>query len=166
MGDKQTPRKLFDGFINAAVSIIDSPVTWFRERVVTPNRESYPWYHQKFRRVPTIDECYTDDVICFYEANSQFKRDKAVDSEILAILRIRMEDCNMFHGPDAVAKCKSLVETYKEAEGNWFCKYGDLGFHGNVKDAYMKQKHRMVWERRHGPVGSGMRDAAAAAGDE
>ena len=22
----------------------------------------------------------------------------------------------------------------------------------------MKQKHRMIWERRHGPVGSGMKD--------
>jgi NADH dehydrogenase (ubiquinone) 1 beta subcomplex subunit 10 len=26
----------------------------------------------------------------------------------------------------------------------------------------MKQKHRMVWERRHGPVGSGMKDASEA----
>lgn len=32
---------------------------------------------------------------------------------------------------------------------------GDLGAYHNVKTAYMKQKHRMVWERRHGPVGSG-----------
>jgi len=71
-----------------------------------------------------------------------------------------------------------LYETYKEAEANWFCKCrfpskivfssqeiiiyisdGDLGAHGNVRDAYMKQKHRMVWERRHGPVGSGMKES-------
>jgi len=32
---------------------------------------------------------------------------------------------------------------------------GDLGHRGNVVAAYMKQKHRMIWERRHGPVGSG-----------
>lgn len=35
---------------------------------------------------------------------------------------------------------------------------GDLGAFGNVKDAYMKQKHRMIWERRHGPVGTGRKD--------
>lgn len=35
---------------------------------------------------------------------------------------------------------------------------GDLGAYGDVKTAYMKQKHRMVWERRHGPVGSGMKE--------
>lgn len=34
---------------------------------------------------------------------------------------------------------------------------GDLGAYHNVKTAYMKQKHRMIWERRHGPVGSGQK---------
>ena len=34
---------------------------------------------------------------------------------------------------------------------------GDLGAYNRVEDAYMKQKHRMIWERRHGPVGSGMK---------
>ncbi|XP_059478012.1 NADH dehydrogenase [ubiquinone] 1 beta subcomplex subunit 10 [Neocloeon triangulifer] len=163
MGDNKLPRQIFDGFINSVISVVDGPVTWFRERVVTPNRESYPWYHQKFRRVPTIDECYTDDRICFYEANEQFKRDKDVENEILTILRVRLEDCTVFNGPDAGVKCKDIFENYKKAETNWFCKYGDLGRHGTVKDAYMKQKHRMVWERRHGPVGSGMRETPAAA---
>lgn len=37
-------------------------------------------------------------------------------------------------------------------------KYGDLGAYHNVRTAYMKQKHRMIWERRHGPVGSGTKD--------
>lgn len=34
---------------------------------------------------------------------------------------------------------------------------GDLGAYGSAKGAYMKQKHRMIWERRHGPVGSGIK---------
>ncbi len=34
----------------------------------------------------------------------------------------------------------------------------DLGPYNNVKDAYMKQKHRMLWERRHGKVGTGMKN--------
>lgn len=33
---------------------------------------------------------------------------------------------------------------------------GDIGMYQSVVEAYMKQKHRMVWERRHGPVGSGI----------
>lgn len=33
---------------------------------------------------------------------------------------------------------------------------GDLGGYANAKSCYMKQKHRLIWERRHGPVGSGM----------
>lgn len=33
-----------------------------------------------------------------------------------------------------------------------------MGIYTNVKNAYMKQKHRMIWERRHGPVGSGMKE--------
>ena len=34
---------------------------------------------------------------------------------------------------------------------------GDLGGYANAKSCYMKEKHRLIWERRHGPVGSGMR---------
>ena len=33
---------------------------------------------------------------------------------------------------------------------------GDLGFQPSAKEVYMKQKHRMIWERRYGKVGSGM----------
>lgn len=47
---------------------------------------------------------------------------RAVESEILAILRIRHEDCVMFEGPDAKRKCADIYETYKQAEANWFCK--------------------------------------------
>ncbi len=38
---------------------------------------------------------------------------------------------------------------------------GDMGAALNAKDAYMKQKHRMIWERRHGPVGSGIQQQEA-----
>lgn len=34
---------------------------------------------------------------------------------------------------------------------------GDLGATGKAREAYMKQKHRMIWERRHGKVGTGMK---------
>lgn len=43
---------------------------------------------------------------------------------------------------------------------------GDLGAYGKSRACYFKQKHRMVWERRHGPVGSGMKDSEAGQGHE
>ena len=46
------------------------------ETVVVPNRRDHVYYHQKFRRVPTLDECYTDDLVCRFEAQQQFNRDK------------------------------------------------------------------------------------------
>ena len=52
----------------------------FSESVVVPNRPDYVYYHQKLRRVPTIDECYTDDAVCRFEAQQQFNRDKYVPS--------------------------------------------------------------------------------------
>lgn len=90
--------------------------------MVEPNQKSYPWYHQKFRRVPTIDECYTDDPICYYEANAQYRRDRQVDSEVLNILRKRFEDCTVYEAPDHVEKCSKLLQEYKDAETNWFIK--------------------------------------------
>lgn len=77
---------------------IDTPVTWWRgkilsylkssvsqilihffcisEKVVEPNRKTYYWYHRRYPRVPTVDQCYTDDHACIYEADQQFLRDK------------------------------------------------------------------------------------------
>ncbi|CAG0902611.1 unnamed protein product [Darwinula stevensoni] len=127
------------------------------ENVVVPNQKTYYWYHRQFRRVPTIDECYTDDLLCIFEAQEQFRRDKFVENNILAILRQRMEECRFANGPDADENCVKVTQDFKEAEENWYIKYGDLGYAGDVRKAFAKQKHRMVWERRHGPVGTGMR---------
>ncbi|CAH1377140.1 hypothetical protein MTP99_018563 [Tenebrio molitor] len=152
------PRNVMEKFFNSVANILVTPTVWVREKIVEPNQKSYPWYHQKFRRVPTIDECYTDDVVCYYEANEQYRRDRLVDSNILSILRNRFEDCTLYEAPDHLEKCKHIWKQYEEATTNWFIKYGDLGGYHNVKTAYMKQKHRMIWERRHGPVGSGKKD--------
>lgn len=146
-----------------------------------PNQAKYNWYHQQFRRVPTIDQCYTDDAVCRFEADQQFRRDRMVDNEIVNILRQRFEDCTLYEAPDHIVKCKPLLEQYEKATENWFIKCmcrrdvclgsqlltnppfldGDLGGYANAKTAYMKQKHRLIWERRHGPVGSGMKEEAA-----
>ncbi|KAJ8915970.1 hypothetical protein NQ315_016647 [Exocentrus adspersus] len=151
------PRNIVEKFFNTVGYILQAPTVWVREKIVEPNQKSYPWYHQKFRRVPTIDECYTDDVVCYYEADTQYRRDKQVDSEILSILRDRFEDCVMYEAPDHLERCTPLHKQYEEATTNWFTKYGDLGAYHNAKTCYMKQKHRLLWERRHGPVGTGMK---------
>lgn len=147
-------------FADAVINIVEGPITWFHDTVVVPNQQHYPWYHQKFRRVPTIDECYTDDVVCRFEADQQFRRDKMVDNEILSITRQRFEDCVLYEAPDHIQKCRPLLDIYDKAAENWFTKYGDLGGYATAKSAYMKQKHRLIWERRHGPVGSGMKTSS------
>jgi hypothetical protein len=43
---------------------------------------------------------------------------------------------------------------------------GDLGATGKARECYMKQKHRLIWERRHGKVGSGMKEAKTAVAEE
>lgn len=98
---------------------VNSPLP---ESIVEPNQQKYSWYHQQFRRVPTIDQCYTDDALCQYEANQQFKRDKKVDDEILSILRRRFEDCVLYEAPDHLVKCKDILDTYNKATENWFIK--------------------------------------------
>ena len=98
-----------------------------------------------------------------------------VENDIVGILRARFEDCMLYEAPDHLPKCKPLRDIYDKAAENWFikCKFpstsrnipnscklfldGDLGATGKAKECYMKQKHRLVWERRHGPVGSGMK---------
>ncbi|VDM06233.1 unnamed protein product [Schistocephalus solidus] len=32
--------------------------------------------------------------------------------------------------------------------------YGEFHFWADVRDVFMKQKHRMLWEREHGPIGA------------
>ncbi|XP_034248495.1 NADH dehydrogenase [ubiquinone] 1 beta subcomplex subunit 10 [Thrips palmi] len=146
-------------FINAFGRAVDGPVTWWRETIVTPNQQKHYWYHRKYPRVPTVDQCYTDDPVCIFEADQQLERDMAVDGQIVSILRQRSEFCVRYHGgqdENAVRECKPLWDMYQEAAGNYFCKYGDMGFKPSSKEVYMKEKHRLIWERRYGKVGSGM----------
>jgi len=149
MGDSPPViRNSIEKITNVLFNIVDKPATWFRETIVVPNRPTYYYYHRKFRRVPTIDECYTDDKLCWFEANQQYKRDRAVESDILMILRQRREDCYLYENPDFY-KCDKIALAYEENLHNYFIKYGEMHVMADVRDAYMKQKHRMIWERRH-----------------
>lgn len=149
----------FGRFLKLIGSVIDGPVTFVREKVVEPiqGEKKHYYYHEQFRRVPTIDECRIGDNVCIFEANEQYKRDRSVDENIVNILRQRRIECEFYHGHQAPEQCKKAKEDYIEAETNLFTKYGDLGTVYDARNAYMKQKHRMLWERRHGPVGTGMK---------
>jgi len=154
----------FERWMNKFFGALDAPATAVKELIVEPlqgsNKNKSYYYHRRYRRVPTIDECYYKDPLCMFEAQQQFKRDKLVDDEILVILRQRRLECEHYHGAtDAPKYCAKLKEDYETAETNWFIKYGDLGHTRDVVNGYMKQKHRMLWERRHGPVGTGMKTA-------
>ncbi|KAL0279543.1 UNVERIFIED_CONTAM: hypothetical protein PYX00_001073 [Menopon gallinae] len=148
----------FAKVIRAITDVVEKPVIWFRETIVVPNRKEYPWYHEQVRRVPTVDECDVNDAMCIFEADQQFMRDRMVDGNILHILKRRFENCCYLNEPDHKEACDGLYQVYLKSATNFHIKYGDLKYSTGSKEAYMKQKHRMIWERRHGPVGTGMKD--------
>jgi len=130
---------------------------YIREEWIRPNQKDYPYYHRQYRRVPTIDECYTTDYVCQFEADEQFYRDRLVESNIITILAGRLNDCsvhytntrNRFTVPEE-DPCHKLKEDYTKACLNFYVKYGDLTFYSKSTDVLMKQKHRLIWERRNG----------------
>ncbi|KRY01174.1 NADH dehydrogenase [ubiquinone] 1 beta subcomplex subunit 10, partial [Trichinella pseudospiralis] len=131
--------------------MLDIPATWMKENVVDPLQKDrkIPFYHRRFNRVRTIDECAVDDRVCYEEAQMQFHLDKMVDGYILDILRNRMQRCREYYINKAEYKCAKCIDDFEQAELNFYIKYGDMGYYGDVLTAYTKQKHRMIWERRH-----------------
>lgn len=138
--------------------MIDGPVTWWHEQVISRVRSPpQPYFHKQFKRVPTIDQCFTDDPVCIEEAHHQFQLDRKVDLNIVRILRFRKVECVNWYGADDVKNkglCDRVIEDYEAAMTNYFIRYGELSYYGTVVDALMKQKHRLLWQRRHGEVGA------------
>ncbi len=50
--------------LGALGRIITGPADWIYSVVGKTRGEDYPWYHRRYRRVPTIDECYVHDDAC------------------------------------------------------------------------------------------------------
>lgn len=139
----------------AVFDIIRWPADWFRKNVVEPNRgPKYYWYHRKYARALPIDECYMDDDACFYEANLEFIRIRQVDRATLELLKVRRDACYYYYKDEKGLeqmksdRCKDITDTFFREEENFFIKYGELPFRANVVNAYTKQKHRMIVERR------------------
>ncbi|CAH8568718.1 unnamed protein product [Schistosoma mattheei] len=158
-------------FTSIVGSIIDKPVSLFREQVVNRVRTPYPYYHKRYDRVPTIDQCLTNDLACIEEANQQFHRDRLVDLNIVRILRKRKNECMRWYSyqkEDVYQFCGPMFTEYEDAAVNYYIKYGELHWSTSVVDAFMKQKHRLLWEKRYGPVGktSDEKKKLAEAGDK
>ncbi|XP_065566527.1 NADH dehydrogenase [ubiquinone] 1 beta subcomplex subunit 10-like isoform X1 [Artemia franciscana] len=86
------------------------------------------------------------------------KANRLVDQNICNILKNRFTECLRSEHPD-IGKCDKIKEDWQVAETNYFSKYGEIGVRGTVIDAFMRKKHRMAWERRHGPIGTGMKES-------
>ena len=50
---------------------------------------------------------------------------------------------------DGMSKCKDLKAEYDKTLTNYFIKYGELYSQASAIDVYMKQKHRLIWQRRN-----------------
>ncbi|XP_065213773.1 NADH dehydrogenase [ubiquinone] 1 beta subcomplex subunit 10 [Planococcus citri] len=149
------PRNIIEKGVLLSQKVFVQPMIYLKKNLITPNQQTYYWYHRKYQRVPTIDQCYDYDALCHFEAERQIIRDMKVDSKILSLLFARFDECVLWEGHEK-EKCRPLLDAYRENETNWFIKYGDIGQGPQyARKVFMKQKHRMLWERRHGPVGTG-----------
>ncbi|XP_071976081.1 NADH dehydrogenase [ubiquinone] 1 beta subcomplex subunit 10 [Engystomops pustulosus] len=129
--------------------VVDKPVTAFHdwmERQRAKRRIHY--YHREFRRVPDLTQCMEDDVLCHYEANMQWKRDHLVDQEIVKIMRQRVAACRTREGESADQNCAPLIKQYAEVCKAFKARYEDLGYYGGARTCLMKQKERMMEERK------------------
>ena len=64
-GDIESSSPTVNFVYKFAYAVAVAPAVWFRENVVEKLRgPEQHWYHRRYRRVPTIAECYFHDWAC------------------------------------------------------------------------------------------------------
>lgn len=131
-------------------AFFSKPASYLKENWIEPMQAKHRgnYYHRRFRRVPTIDECLVDDQLCMYEANEQMKRDKMVDKQIVKHLKIRFDECRRKYQDGAQTRCYQTYEDWQNTREDFLVKWGDMPPQHSALDVYYKQVHRMIHERR------------------
>ncbi|XP_072273604.1 NADH dehydrogenase [ubiquinone] 1 beta subcomplex subunit 10 [Pyxicephalus adspersus] len=129
--------------------VIDKPVTIFHDWMIRQREKNkIYYYHRIFQRVPDLSQCLEDDILCRFEAEMQWRRDVQVDREIVKIMRERYMACITREGANAQQNCLGIKEEYAQACRGYKSRYDDLGANGNARRCLMKQKARMIEERK------------------
>ncbi|XP_070617037.1 NADH dehydrogenase [ubiquinone] 1 beta subcomplex subunit 10 [Erythrolamprus reginae] len=136
-------------FENVFYYTVERPVTLYKEFIerLRSDKKIY-YYHREYRRVPDITECMEDDYLCIYEAEQQWKRDWHVDQEIVKIVRERAGACQVREGVNAAENCAKDRKLFKDVSKAYRDRYDELGGFGTARRCLMKQKHRMIAERK------------------
>ncbi|XP_066432741.1 NADH dehydrogenase [ubiquinone] 1 beta subcomplex subunit 10 [Eleutherodactylus coqui] len=129
--------------------VVDRPVTALHDLMDhVRGTKRLHYYHREFSRVPDLTACLEEDHVCQYEANQQWKRDYMVDQEIMKILRDNVASCNRREGANAEENCAPVVAQYAEACKAYKSRYAELGYYSGARRCLMKQKARMMDERK------------------
>ncbi|KAM9779776.1 NADH dehydrogenase [ubiquinone] 1 beta subcomplex subunit 10 [Neosynchiropus ocellatus] len=124
---------------------VDLPVTAFRGAIESlKSKNKLVYYHQKFRRVPYLTDCEEGDLVCYYEAEMQWKRDYIVDQAVLKIVQERLQACRYREGESYEQNCAKELKLFEDVAKNFNTCYGDLGYPPTARKCLMKQKDRMI----------------------